>query len=212
MVQPFISRVIQYGMKVFTSLVVLFLFVPSFADAFTSNLSRGDVHPDVVTLKALLREEGYTIPQSSEASELFDVATESALEKFQVDHAAEILGGVGVINSLGTLDPLTRAYLNSVHGEVLGASVYTFTVDLKVGDTHPDVKELQKFLNKNGFVVAAEGPGSHGFETDFFGAGTYRAVKWYQEAHAASILIPQNLTEGTGLFYAGTRSHVNANQ
>ncbi len=99
-----------------------------------------------------------------------------------------------------------------MHGEVLGAESHTFTIDLKVGDTHPDVIELQKFLNAKGFVVSKSGPGSVGLETDFFGANTRMAVKQYQEAYASSILVPNALTEGTGLFYASTRAHVNANQ
>ena len=52
---------------------------------------------------------------------------------------------------------------------------------LKIRDTGADVKELQQFLNANGFPVAAPGlPGSAGNETDYFGLATMAALKKFQ--------------------------------
>lgn len=71
---------------------------------------------------------------------------------------------------------------DSVAG-VLSPSYYRFTQDLHLGMTSPDVKELQQYLNLNGFSVASEGPGSPGQETDYFGELTERALARFQTVH-----------------------------
>lgn len=85
-----------------------------------------------------------------------------------------------------------------------------FTRDLRVGTTHADIRELQKYLNRQGFVVAKTGAGSPGKETMTFGALTRIALIKFQEAHAASILTPLGLSKGTGYFGAGTRAFMNS--
>lgn len=55
-----------------------------------------------------------------------------------------------------------------------------FTKNLKVGARGEDVRQLQKYLNDRGFVIALVGPGSPGKETNLFGAGTKAAVKRLQ--------------------------------
>lgn len=79
--------------------------------------------------------------------------------------------------------------------------VITFTKNLSLGMTDPDVKKLQEFLNKNGFVVAVSGAGSIGKETTFFGALTKKAVIKLQ----AKYKLPQ-----TGYFGPMTRQVVNS--
>jgi len=59
---------------------------------------------------------------------------------------------------------------------------FQFKKDLEFGMTDPDVLKLQKFLNKNGFLVAAHGMGAPGNETDYFGKLTKEAVKKLQKA------------------------------
>lgn len=52
---------------------------------------------------------------------------------------------------------------------------------LDFGATNPQVKELQKFLNKAGFLVASPGQaGSAGMETDYFGPATQAALQKFQ--------------------------------
>ena len=51
------------------------------------------------------------------------------------------------------------------------------------GDQANGVRELQRFLNKNGYIVATAGPGSTGQETDVFGARTLQAVRDFQRAN-----------------------------
>ncbi len=57
-----------------------------------------------------------------------------------------------------------------------------FNRDLKSGMTGADVKLLQVWLNRNGFVLTRTGPGSPGHETEKFGAYTRQAVAGFQRA------------------------------
>ncbi len=60
-----------------------------------------------------------------------------------------------------------------------------FTKDLQKGMTDPEVKELQKILNKNPKTqVAISGVGSPGKETDFFGDLTLKAVIKFQTLYS----------------------------
>lgn len=88
-------------------------------------------------------------------------------------------------------------------------SSFTFTKSLKLGMIDNEVKELQIFLNNNGFPVALTGIGSSGQETNYFGNLTKKAVTMFQEANRSEILDPQGLTQGTGAFFASTRGLIN---
>lgn len=86
---------------------------------------------------------------------------------------------------------------------------YKFYKNLSYRMTNSDVKELQKYLNTHGFIVAPSGAGSPGKETNYFGLLTYRAVIKFQEANASDILTPIGLKKGTGYFGPSTRAFVN---
>jgi len=63
---------------------------------------------------------------------------------------------------------------------------YTFTVNEKLGARGAEVLQIQKFLNNNGFTIAASGAGSPGNETTYFGAATKKAVSAFQTAKGIS--------------------------
>jgi len=67
-----------------------------------------------------------------------------------------------------------------------GGACFTFTRDHTVGHSGGEVMEIQKFLNNNGFQVAASGAGSPGNETSYFGALTRAAVSKFQAANGIS--------------------------
>lgn len=91
-----------------------------------------------------------------------------------------------------------------------GSCTTTFTRNLKQGDTGAEVMALQKFLNGNGFAVAAAGSaGSAGMETSTFGPATKAAVVKFQNAFAADVLTPVGLTAGTGYWGASSRAKAN---
>lgn len=87
---------------------------------------------------------------------------------------------------------------------------FVFKTQLRFGFRHPDVKELQKFLNTHGIPVAFEGDGAQGKETDFFGIKTKAALIQFQEAHADTILRPLGLSKGTGIFGPKTIEFINS--
>lgn len=84
-----------------------------------------------------------------------------------------------------------------------------FTRNLRQGERGPDVKQLQIFLNTHGHLLAKNGVGSPGEETDVFGPALKRALVHFQETHANEILKPFGLKKGTGIFAGQTRSFVN---
>ncbi len=75
-----------------------------------------------------------------------------------------------------------------------------FTRDLQTGAVAEDVRQLQIFLNAQGFALAKAGePGSKGFETTRFGAATRNALKAFQKANK----LPE-----TGILSGSTRTLV----
>lgn len=87
-------------------------------------------------------------------------------------------------------------------------STFRFTRNLKLGNTGEDVRQLQMFLNNQGFTVAKTGAGSAGKETKLFGRATQSALRKFQDAHAAAILKPTGLRSGTGVFGETTRTYI----
>ena len=49
--------------------------------------------------------------------------------------------------------------------------------------TNNDIKELQKYLNAHGFIIAKAGPGSLGKETTKFGIATKAALIKFQKTN-----------------------------
>ena len=107
-------------------------------------------------------------------------------------------------------DSTTNTNPSSTEGQVLGATAYQFTQDMRLGSRGPEVKALQKFLNLKGFTVSETGAGSLGNETEFFGVKTKAALIKYQEANPL-ILTNVGITngKGTGNFFFSTRGFVN---
>lgn len=74
----------------------------------------------------------------------------------------------------------------------------------------PQVAILQELLNKNAAtIVAQNGPGSPGQETDYFGPKTLAALKRFQSVYASDILAPLGLTAPTGFLGPRTLEKLN---
>jgi peptidoglycan hydrolase-like protein with peptidoglycan-binding domain len=84
-----------------------------------------------------------------------------------------------------------------------------FTRTLKPKMTDEEVRMLQEFLNKHGYIVATSGSGSPGNESNYFGPRTRLALMKFQEANRESILIPLGITKATGIFGSATQNFVN---
>lgn len=96
-----------------------------------------------------------------------------------------------------------------VGGPTPAAPAFVFKKDLKLGMRHPDVIQLQRYLNTHGFPVATSGPGSLGKEVDSFGPATKKALIKFQTANKKEIVIPAGLTTATGVCGALTRTYLN---
>ena len=80
-------------------------------------------------------------------------------------------------------------------------TTFKFTKDLWLGFTDNEVKELQKYLNNNGFPVSQRGAGSKGNETNYFGALTKNALVRFQKAN--------RISPAVGYFGKITRNFIN---
>lgn len=76
-----------------------------------------------------------------------------------------------------------------------------FNNNLKLNVSSSDVKELQKYLNANGYKVANSGVGSVGKETNFFGPATKAALIKFQKA--------KKINPAIGIFGPITRKVIN---
>ncbi|MFA7314705.1 MAG: peptidoglycan-binding protein [Candidatus Magasanikbacteria bacterium] len=94
-------------------------------------------------------------------------------------------GGVSdvyVLNSIVNTKDQQNEFVFTVTSNVIQNIDYTFVRDLKINMKGKDVKELQKYLNKNGFILADSGFGSLGNETDYFGKMTQNALIKFQQS------------------------------
>lgn len=80
------------------------------------------------------------------------------------------------------------------------ANKFIFTKFMKLGITDNEVKELQKFLNSKGYLLALSGIGSIGNETNYFGFLTKSALMKFQQ---------DNNLKPDGVFGPLTRGVVN---
>jgi len=78
--------------------------------------------------------------------------------------------------------------------------VATFTRNLTIGSSGADVKNLQVFLNDNGYTVASSGSGSPGNEGMIFGAKTAAALAKWQKANG--------ITPASGILGPKTREYM----
>lgn len=80
------------------------------------------------------------------------------------------------------------------------ASAVSFARNLPSGSRGEDVRQLQRFLNTHGFVIARMGIGSPGNETSYFGLATQSALAKFQAANG--------ITPAVGYFGPVTRAFI----
>ncbi len=172
-----------------------------YCDLFTRDLKTGMIGEDVKELQKYLNKNGFVLANSGPGSKgnettTFGALTREALKKFQRTND---------LNITGIFDLKTREYLgcttNNVSQKETATSKYIFTRNLSTGTIGEDVKELQKYLNDNGFVLANSGPGSKGNETTKFGALTREALKKFQKNN--------KITPANGYFGSVTKDFIN---
>lgn len=88
-------------------------------------------------------------------------------------------------------------------------NAFFFSRDLSYGMKHPDVLNLQRFLNTHNATVMSSGPGSPGKETTYFGYATLLALKKFQLAHAKELYGKPVSSKNVGGLGRVTRQYIN---
>ncbi len=126
-------------------------------------------------------------------------------------------GGGGIVGSITSIIVPDVFDNNDGEGKIIGEDVeqdivpvgkIIFTTSLQLGDEEKEVKQLQQFLNNQGFTVTDQGAGSPGQETEYFGPATKRALEQYQEVYKEEILTPLGLSAPTGVLGPATIQHI----
>lgn len=90
-------------------------------------------------------------------------------------------------------------------------SGFTFSRNLRIGDSGEDVRELQKILNSDDKTTVAQiGPGSRGEESNYFGRLTLNAVIRFQNLYKYEIVGNNPSFVGTGYVGPLTRKKLNS--
>jgi peptidoglycan hydrolase-like protein with peptidoglycan-binding domain len=172
--------------------------------SFSEYLKLGSEGTEVTRLQNFLITKGYSLPAG--ATGYFGGQTQLALSNYQKDKN---------ITPTGTFGPITRDSVNKntlpTTPKPTNTTKFIFNNNLKLNDVSEDVRQLQIYLNNNGFTVSETGTGSKGNESTFYGQKTVQAVKKLQEAHRSEILTPNGFKSGTGMFYEVTREWLNGN-
>ena len=174
---------------------------------FDKNLRFGMLGVDVKELQKYLNSLGYIkigLGSQGRETNYFGNVTKKALIEFQKDH--------DITPAIGYFGPLTRKAIGKVETseekvekvikQIKFSTNFKFTRSLYVGMNGEDVKNLQVYLNNNGFKMGVKGDlGSLGNETKFFGRLTKQALIKFQKSN--------NISPAIGYFGPLTREVIN---
>ncbi len=188
---------------------------------FYRTLSRGTRGEDVSELQYFLALNPSIYPEG-DVTGFFGVNTMKAVQRFQCRYGI-VCSGDESSSGYGVMGKITRAKIAELTGAqgktdnqpavppimpAVPVSSTVFTRNLNLGDRGEDVRALQQFLNAQKFTIVADGPGSSGNETDYFGKATRASLVRFQNAHRDEILLPADITTGSGYFGAFTKREV----
>ncbi|MAZ40683.1 hypothetical protein CL654_01000 [bacterium] len=128
-----------------------------------------------------------------------------ALTETQIDSILNLLTSFGADGvTLSNVESALRGGTNS------SSFQYTFTQNLSFGDRNEEVRNLQRALNSLVCCqIAAQGAGSPGQESTFYGSKTRDSVIRFQNTYRGDILTPAGLVTGNGFFGPRTRAKLN---
>lgn len=111
---------------------------------FKKDLKRNDKGEDVFNLQSILAQDSVIYPEGV-VNGTFDMATYKAVIRFQKS--------IGISPQTGIVDYKTREYLNQSFGSqtksTTSVSGFSFSNNLKFGDTGSEVSELQRVLKES---------------------------------------------------------------
>jgi uncharacterized protein (TIGR02145 family) len=103
--------------------------------------------------------------------------------------------------SLGFILLILLLGFTTIKPILANSSYFIFNHNLSLGSINNDVKQLQIYLNNNGFIVAKTGPGSKGKETTKFGSATKASLIKFQKVN--------KIKPSVGYFGPITRDFIN---
>ncbi len=158
----------------------------------TSLYKIGDRNKNVTNLQLLLVKA--KLMDSSKVTGYFGQITKSALDLYN----SKISKDISILNASSSVVSNIVATTSNVVNTT--TTTFEFTKDLSLNMVNEDVRNLQIYLNNNGFPIASSGVGSPGHESNRFGPATKAALIKFQKA---------NKIPATGLFGKMTRGVVN---
>jgi peptidoglycan hydrolase-like protein with peptidoglycan-binding domain len=126
--------------------------------------------------------EGANVPVDG----IYSVADEAVVRAWQEKYRSEILTPWGTTKGTGYVFITSLRKIKSVQENNCTRETPVaprFSTTLEYGMTHPQVRQLQNFLNTHGSPVAPSGVGSLNHETSYFGLATKAALIKFQIAH-----------------------------
>jgi peptidoglycan hydrolase-like protein with peptidoglycan-binding domain len=103
--------------------------------------------------------------------------------------------------SLGFILLILAIALVAINTAYSANNVFIFNKNLTLGNVNNDVKQLQIYLNNNGYILAKTGPGSKGKETTKFGSATKASLIKFQKVN--------KIKPSVGYFGPITRDFIN---
>lgn len=143
------------------------------------NCSSGNLYVDPISIIKSTRIYTLTCDihgNSTPNSFNYTIKTESTSSGSTVQNRINNLISIGKTKEA---QELAKQY--NIKMETTTNSKTILTKNLKLGMIDNEVKLLQIFLNKKGYIISFSGGGSIGNETNFFGAKTKKALKMFQK-------------------------------
>ena len=164
---------------------------------FNNTHTQGDTHPDILDVQVFLNSTDCPITEagpgsSGQETSYFGTKTQQALACYQRLHSFPVTNTLTPTLFQHFIQTYTSRFVPGDFTLPPGTTPLRAAQDVQgrehsFGSTHPDIRQVQVYLNDTPCPVAETGPGSPGQETAYFGTKTQQALTCYQRLHNLSI-------------------------
>jgi len=131
----------------------------------------------------------YALTATTNATSTSNASSTGQLAEFSATTTPSVPNNATTTAGIANVTNVTGGNSSASQGATQTAGTYHFSVNIGFGSKTPltdSIKELQMFLNDQGYTVSMSGPGSPGKETNVFGYATKAALKKFQKDHGIS--------------------------